>query len=140
MIYKKVRSGAVSPEYKTSGSAGFDLACAEKFNIRPGETVAVPTGLAFEVPQGFELQIRPRSGISLKTNLLVVLGTVDSDYRGEVAIICKNIGKEILGFDEGSRLAQGVLSPVVQSNLTEVVGKDLSDTERGCGGFGSTGV
>lgn len=138
MRYAKLRPDAVSPEYKTGGASGFDLACVDSVVLRPGETKAIPTGLTFEVPEKFELQVRPRSGLSLKTNLMVVLGTVDSDYRGEVKIICRNIGKDIIGFDAGTRLAQGVVVPVRQCWLEEV--DSVSSTERGANGFGSTGA
>lgn len=132
------------PFYATELAAGADVkACLPErgvMTIAPGKRVLVPTGLAFEIPPGFEIQVRPRSGLSLKTPLLVVNapGTIDADYRGEVQIIIGNMGSEPFEIEHGLRLAQLVLSPVWQAKFIEV--KDLSDTARGAGGFGSTGV
>ncbi|HGO9410879.1 TPA: dUTP diphosphatase [Bacillus cereus] len=144
------------PKYAKPGDSGFDLVAAEDTIIWPGETKVVPTGLAFEIPPGYELQVRPRSGISRKTFLRVVLGTVDSGFRGEVGVIVSNtsyIGNHItLGINDesgiymnvkyeikkGDRIAQGVIAPVETAHF-EVV-DELSDSERGKGGFGSTGV
>lgn len=143
---KKINSLAVIPKYATPGAAGFDLVSVENVKLRPGETRAVKTGLAVEIPLGFEMQIRPRSGLSLKTALRVANapGTVDSDYRGEVAVILTNSAAEDeeYGCKEefvmaGDRIAQGVIVPVVQAQFEEVF--ELSNTERGAGGFGSTG-
>ena len=108
--------------------------------IEPGETKLLQTGLKFEIPHGFELQIRPRSGLSLKTKLRVANapGTIDSDYRGEVAVIMTNTGKETVTINHGDRIAQAVLSPVYQMEFVEC--DDLLETERGNGGFGSTGA
>lgn len=144
---RKLTPLAQVPEYKTKGAAGFDLAAAEKRVIFPGETVVVRTGLAMEIPPGLELQIRPRSGISLKTPLIMknAPGTIDSDYRGEIGIILHNIndpdgpqGNRPYTVQVGDRIAQGVLAPVVSGILKEA--EELSDTERGAGGYGSTGV
>lgn len=132
------------PAYETPGSAGTDIrACLEDQKtlvIAPGKRVLVSTGLAMEIPQGFEIQVRPRSGLSLKTPLLVVNspGTIDSDYRGEVKIILGNFGESEFTIEHGERIAQLVLAPVTQCRF-EVV-DDLSDTSRGAGGFGSTGT
>ncbi|AYY25295.1 deoxyuridine 5'-triphosphate nucleotidohydrolase [Bacillus cereus group sp. Bc222] len=144
------------PKYAKPGDSGFDLVAAEDTIIWPGETKVVPTGLAFEIPPGYELQVRPRSGISRKTFLRVVLGTVDSGFRGEVGVIVSNtsyIGNHItLGINDdsgiyanvkyeikkGDRIAQGVIAPVETANFVEV--DELSDSERGNQGFGSTGV
>ncbi|OIQ15903.1 MAG: deoxyuridine 5'-triphosphate nucleotidohydrolase [Bacteriovorax sp. MedPE-SWde] len=135
------------PSYETEGAAGADLrAClgtdvdGEKFVIYPGQRVLIPTGLSFEIPFGYEVQIRPRSGLSLKTNLLVVNspGTIDCDYRGEVKIIMGNFGNEEAVINHGDRVAQMVIAPVTQASF--VLTEDLSATERGEGGFGSTGV
>lgn len=136
---KKLHQHAMIPEYATKGSAGFDLACVENFRIETGETIIVNTGLAFEIPEGYELQIRPRSGLSAKTGLRVANspGTIDSDFRGEVGIILYNTGiPYVVG--PGQKIAQGVICPIVQAEF-EVV-EELSDTERGEGGWGSTGV
>jgi len=135
------------PSYETEGAAGADLrAClghdieGEKLVIYPGQRVLVPTGLSFEIPFGYEVQIRPRSGLSLKTSLLVVNspGTIDCDYRGEVKIIMGNFGEEEAVIIHGDRVAQMVIAPVTQANF--VLTQDLSETARGEGGFGSTGV
>ena len=144
------------PKYAKPGDSGFDLVAAEGTIIEPGQTKVLPTGLAFEIPPGFELQVRPRSGISRKTFLRVVLGTVDSGFRGEVGVIVSNIsypGNSItLGINDeheifksvtyvvkkGDRIAQGVIAPVETANFVEV--DELSRSDRGTGGFGSTGV
>jgi len=148
---KKVNHLAVIPKYATPGAAGFDLVSVEDVILKPGETRAIKTGLVVEIPSGFEMQVRPRSGLSLKTKLRVANapGTVDSDYRGEVAVILTNSsvdardtfgngdGGENEEIKAGDRIAQGVIVPVVQATFEEVT--DLSETERGAGGFGSTG-
>ena len=144
------------PKYAKPGDSGFDLVAAEGTIIEPGQTKVIPTGLAFEIPPGFELQVRPRSGFSRKTFLRVVLGTVDSGFRGEVGVIVSNIsypGNSItLGINDeheifksvtyvvkkGDRIAQGVIAPVETANFVEV--DELSRSDRGTGGFGSTGV
>jgi len=131
------------PTYETKDAAGADLrACMENKDqmvIKPGHRVLIPTGLSFEIEPGFEVQVRPRSGLSLKTQLLVVNspGTIDADYRGEVKIILGNFGTEDEIIHHGDRIAQMVLAPITQANF-EIV-DNLSDTERGAGGFGSTG-
>jgi len=133
------------PKYAKPGDSGFDLVAAEDTIIWPGETKVVPTGLCFEIPPGFELQVRPRSGISRNTKLRVILGTVDSGFRGEVGVIVDNTSKPSVFRSEaadvierGTRIAQGVIAPVVTAHFEEV--DELSDSERGVGGFGSTGV
>lgn len=136
---KRLNDNAVIPQYATPGAAGFDLHASENRTIFPGETALVPTGLSIEIPNGYEMQVRPRSGVSLKTGLRVANspGTVDSDYRGEVCIIMHNTGDAGLDIFSGDRIAQGVICPVLQVSFEEV--DDLSDTKRGSGGFGSTG-
>lgn len=152
---KKLHPDAVVPKYATPGASGFDLVAVEDITINPGETKLVKTGLSIDVGFGYELQVRPRSGLSLKTPLRVANspGTVDSDYRGEVCIIMTNIsgGSATHGsydsnrldseyaqkIKKGDRIAQGVVCPVVQADI-EVV-EYLEDTSRGEGGFGSTG-
>jgi len=130
------------PQYESAHAAGADIrACLNKaLTIKPGERVSIPTGLSLEIPQGFEIQIRPRSGLSLKTNLLVVNspGTIDSDYRGELKIIMGNIGESSHTITHGERIAQMVLAPVIQAEFT--ISTNLSETARGTSGFGSTGV
>lgn len=138
---KRLRADAVIPEYATPGAAGFDLAAVEDVVIAPGETKLVPTGIAVEIPWGYEMQIRPRSGFSLKTPLRIANapGTIDSDFRGEVKIIVTNTS-ENKGFyiKKGDRIAQGVIAPVMRAVFEEA--DDFSETDRGDGGFGSTGV
>lgn len=132
------------PQYETTGAAGADLRAhlenKDSLVIAPGARVLVPTGLSFEIPHGYEVQIRPRSGLSFKTDLLVVNspGTIDCDYRGEVKIILGNFGKEDFVIKHGERIAQMVIAPVWQARIS--VASELSDTERGAGGFGSTGT
>ena len=132
------------PSYETEGAAGADLrvSLADKgsLSIEPGQRALVPTGLSFEIPFGYEVQVRPRSGISLKTNLLVVNspGTIDCDYRGEVMIIIGNFGEKAEVIEHGTRIAQMVIAPIWQANL--ITADSLSETERGSGGFGSTGT
>ncbi len=131
------------PKYETKDAAGADIrACLETKDtliIRPGQRVLVPTGLAFEIEPGFEVQVRPRSGLSLKTNLLVVNspGTIDADYRGEVKVILGNFGNDDEVIKHGDRIAQIVLAPITQADF--ILTDDLTDTARGIGGFGSTG-
>lgn len=131
------------PKYETELAAGADIrAClgkSAKLEIKPFERVLIPTGLAFEIEPGYEVQVRPRSGLSFKTGLMVVNspGTIDSDYRGEIKIIIANISNEIEVIEHGDRIAQLVVSPVTQAEFSIV--EDLNSTVRGSGGFGSTG-
>ena len=133
--------GLALPAYETKGAAGMDLRAAvtEPLTLAPGARAAVPTGLAFAVPQGFEAQIRPRSGLAFKHGItcLNTPGTIDSDYRGEVKVILINLGQEPFVIERGDRIAQIIIAPVVQAELLEVETLDL--TLRGLGGFGSTG-
>ncbi len=130
------------PAYETIGSAGMDLRANldETFILKPFERSAIPTGLFIELPQGYEAQIRPRSGLSLKTGLSIPNspGTIDSDYRGEIKVIVANLSNEIVEINHGDRIAQIVLAKYERINWTEV--DDIDSTERGTGGFGSTGV
>ncbi|MGG5770731.1 dUTP diphosphatase [Bacillus wiedmannii] len=132
------------PKYAKSGDSGFDLVAAEDTIIWPGETKVVQTGLAFEIPPGYELQVRSRSGMTRNTKLRVILGTVDSGYRGEVGVLVDNteipkaVNMQAHVIEKGTRIAQGVIAPVITANFIEV--DELSDSERGVGGFGSTGV
>lgn len=137
---KKLNQDAQIPKYATPGSAGFDLAAIEYIEVPPGETRLVKTGLAVAVPPGYELQVRPRSGTSLKTGLRVANapGTVDSDYRGEVCVIMTNTSdSQTYYIVQGERIAQGVICPVFQVEFEET--EVLDDTQRGSNGFGSTG-
>ncbi len=130
------------PSYETEGSAGMDVAACltESLTILPGKIVLVPTGFALAIPPGFEIQVRPRSGLAIKKGLTVVNapGTIDSDYRGEVKVGLVNLGREEIVIERGDRIAQLVLAPVVQAEF-KVVDK-LDETKRGTGGFGHTGV
>jgi len=132
------------PTYQTASSAGLDLQAAiapqTTLVIEPGSRELVPTGLAIELPEGFEAQIRPRSGLALKKGVTLVNtpGTIDADYRGEIGVIIINHGAEPFEIVRGDRIAQMIVAPVVQARLVEV--DDLSSSDRGAGGFGSTGV
>lgn len=132
-------AGLPLPAYATAGAAGMDVVSAEEAVIAPGARYAVATGLALAIPQGFEIQVRPRSGLALKHGITVpnTPGTIDSDYRGELKVILMNLGTEPFAIARGDRVAQLVLAPVVQAAWDEVA--ELDATERGAGGFGSTG-
>jgi dUTP pyrophosphatase len=133
-----------NPKYSTLLSAGFDIAAMVESNSRvmvyPGKRCLVHTGLYVAIPDGYELQIRPRSGLALKQGISIVNspGTLDADYRGELGVILINHGEEAVGFANGDRIAQAVLAPVEQIKWDEV--DKLPETERGEGGFGSTGM
>ena len=134
--------GAVIPEYKTSGAAGADI-CAlldAPLTIPAGKFAMVPTGLFFEIPEGYEVQIRPRSGLAAKNGVTVLNtpGTIDSDYRGEIKVILINLGAADFTINSGDRIAQMVVAPVTQAAFS--ITDSLSETERGAGGFGSTGI
>jgi dUTP pyrophosphatase len=162
---KRLHPDAVIPAYAHETDAGFDLTAVEDVIVKPGATVKVPTGLAFAIPVGYELQIRPRSGITLRTNLRVQLGTVDAGYRGEISVIVDNTAENayenvtqyltyVDGIDyrtngdlypndtylirKGDRIAQGVIAPVKHTTFMEV--DELGESQRGEGGFGSSGV
>jgi len=132
--------GLPFPAYATEGSAGLDIVTAQDLSLQPGERMAVPTGFAIEIPPGYEVQVRPRSGLALKHGItcLNTPGTIDSDYRGEVKVILANLGQEIFAVRRGERIAQLVPAPVLRASFEEV--SQLSDSERGAGGFGSTGT
>lgn len=135
--------GLPLPAYQTEGSAGMDLIAAlaeeETLFLPGGERVLVPTGIAMEIPAGFEGQIRPRSGIALTYGVTVLNspGTIDSDYRGEVRVMVINLGLETFTIERGTRIAQLVIAPVTRATIQLTEG--LADSERGGGGFGSTG-
>lgn len=137
--FVKLHEDSILPEYKTSGSSGFDFYCVENFSIRPGQVKLVSTGLQLaEMTSGYEIQIRPRSGLATKgITILNSPGTVDSDYRGEIKLILYNCGNNTYIFNKGDRIAQGVVCSVKRANILLV--KDITQTERGDGGFGSTG-
>lgn len=136
--------GLKIPAYETPQSAGMDLPAAlaegETLTLAPGETALVPTGFAMALPAGFEAQVRPRSGLAAKNSVTVLNtpGTIDADYRGEVKVILINLGKDRFEITRGMRIAQMVIAPVTQGQW--LVTDNLSETDRGAGGFGSTGV
>ena len=135
--------GLPLPVYETPGAAGMDLRAAvsedEPMTLRPGSRAMVPTGLCIAVPQGYEAQVRPRSGLAARQGItcLNTPGTIDSDYRGEVKVILINLGEEDAVIRRGERIAQMVICPVVQAIWAEAA--SLDETSRGAGGFGSTG-
>jgi dUTP pyrophosphatase len=131
--------GLPLPAYATSGAAGMDVVSAEPLILRPGMRHAVATGFAVAIPPGYEMQVRPRSGLALKHGITVANapGTVDADYRGEVKVILVNLSDDNFPIERGDRIAQLVVSPVTLASWAEV--EDLDSTERGEGGFGSTG-
>ncbi len=129
------------PKYETAGASGFDIRAqlTSPLVLKPGERAMVPTGMSFEIPLGYELQCRPRSGWAAKKGLSVLNtpGTIDADYRGEVKAILINLGNEAVEIQDQERMAQLILAPVVQAEFSVV--SDLSVSDRGAGGFGSTG-
>ena len=127
------------PAYATAGAAGMDVVSAEDVDLAPGARHAVATGLSMAIPEGFEIQVRPRSGLALKHGITVpnTPGTIDSDYRGELKVIMINLGAETFSIRRGDRVAQLVLAPVTRASWLEV--DTLDETARGSGGFGSTG-
>ena len=131
--------GLALPAYATSGSAGMDVVSAEGVTIAPGARHAVATGLSVAIPQGYEIQVRPRSGLAFKHGITVPNspGTIDSDYRGELKVLLINHGAEDFAIARGDRVAHLVLAPVVQAAWSEV--DELDATQRGAGGFGATG-
>lgn len=137
---KALHSKAVLPKYQTSGAAGFDLCSVVEAVIKPGEWVLIQTGIALEIPSGFEVQIRPRSGLALKYGISVLNapGTIDSDYRGEIGVVLINHSKQDFKVEIGDRIAQGIIAQVVQADFTFV--QDLSQTLRDQKGFGSSGI
>src|SRR5438309_4963437 len=131
--------GLPLPSYATPGAAGMDVVAAEDLTLAPGQRHAVATGFAIAIPPGYEVQVRPRSGLALKHGItcLNTPGTIDSDYRGEVKVILANLGSEPFGVRRGERIAQLVPAPVQRAAFREV--EALGETSRGAGGFGSTG-
>ena len=140
ILFKKIHPLAKIPQYATAGSAGMDVSSVEEVELNPGEVKAVCLGFAVSIPQGYELQVRPRSGLSLnnKISVLNTPGTIDSDFCGECKVILMNFGKEKFIINPGYRIAQLVLNRVEQANFKEVA--ELPETARGISGFGSTGV
>lgn len=136
-----IEEGLAPPEYKSPGAAGADLRARldQTVVLEPGKRMAVPTGLWLEIPEGYEAQVRPRSGLALEKGVTCLNspGTIDSDYRGEVKVILANLGDESFTISHGDRIAQLILAPVSRARFLPSGG--LSGTERGAGGFGSTG-
>jgi dUTP pyrophosphatase len=136
--------GLELPAYQSAGAAGMDLVAAvpedAPMELAPGARKLVPTGLVLQIPEGYEVQVRPRSGLAIRhgITLLNTPGTIDSDYRGEVMVMLINLGAETFSIERGERIAQIIVAPVVQATLVEV--KAVSETARGAGGFGSTGT
>jgi dUTP pyrophosphatase len=126
------------PQYMTAGSAGMDLLADDSEEIPPGGRALIPTGIAIELPEGYEAQVRPRSGLALRhgVTLLNSPGTIDSDYRGEIKVILVNLGDAAFRVQRGDRIAQMVIAPVTRAELCET--PDLADSSRGAGGFGHT--
>tara|TARA_B100000795_G_scaffold230555_1_gene188021 strand:+ start:455 stop:895 length:441 start_codon:yes stop_codon:yes gene_type:complete len=139
---KKLSNDVLIPKYETPGSSGMDIAAyiEQEITINSGDKVLIPTGFSLSIPQGYEVQIRPRSGLAAKKSITVLNtpGTIDADYRGEIKVILINLGKEKFIVRKGERIAQMVVCPVIQAQLEEV--QELPATERGAGGFGSTGA
>lgn len=139
MSIKRVRKGARLPEYMSEGAAGLDLYAAEEAAIPPGGRVEAPTGIALAIPEGYEGQVRPRSGLALRHGVTVLNapGTIDADYRGEVKVILVNLSREAFALRVGDRVAQLIIARVARAVLREV--RELPATARGTGGFGHTG-
>ena len=138
--FKTLDDYAKVPEYKTPGAAGADLYSVENRDIRPGEVCAVSLGFSIAIPEGYEVQVRSRSGLALKEQVIVLNspGTIDSDYRGPMMAILANLGKKTFFVSKGDRVAQMVVNKVETANFQSV--EELNETDRGEGGFGSTGV
>lgn len=142
LSFKRLKSNAVAPMYQTSGSAGADVSAFinGSITLHPGERALVPTGIALEIPDGYEVQVRARSGLSAKHGVCLAngVGTIDSDYRGEIGVILINLGLKPFLIEPGMRIAQIVVVPCLQVTFEEVV--EVSETIRGEGGYGSTGA
>ena len=142
ILIKRLSKNIPLPKYETDGSSGMDLAAniEQNVEIKPGQSAIIPTGIALSIPKNFEIQIRPRSGLAAKNQISVLNtpGTVDADYRGELKVILINLGERIFKIEKGFRIAQMVLCPVIKATFKEV--DILEETERGVGGFGSTGA
>jgi len=139
---KKLSNEVLTPKYETSGSSGMDIAAYIKqdITIEPGEKALIPTGFSLSIPLGYEVQIRPRSGLAAKKGITILNtpGTIDSDYRGEIKVVLINLSKKKFIVKNGERIAQMVVCPIEQVSVEEV--RELSETNRGTGGFGSTGA
>ena len=142
LVRYRVEDGVLAPSYQSSGSSGMDVRAhlSESLVIKPGRSALVPTGLYLEIPSGYEVQVRSRSGLALKNGIMVLNspGTIDSDYRGEIKVILMNLSSEDFVINNNDRIAQLVLSRYEKAEL--VLSDQLEETEWGSGGFGSTGV
>ena len=142
ILIKKLSKDISLPKYETAGSSGMDLAAniEEEIEILPGKTAIIPTGLAVSIPNNFEIQIRPRSGLAARDQISVLNtpGTIDADYRGELKVILINLSDTTFIIEKGLRIAQMVLCPIIKATLKEV--ETLEETKRASGGFGSTGI
>tara|TARA_B100002051_G_C16647425_1_gene592023 strand:+ start:420 stop:860 length:441 start_codon:yes stop_codon:yes gene_type:complete len=142
ILIKRLSKNVNLPKYETEGSSGMDLAAdiTSTINIKPGEFSIIPTGISVSIPVNYEIQIRPRSGLAAKNQISVLNtpGTIDADYRGEIKVILINLGNKTFKVEKGLRIAQMVLCPIEKAKIREV--EDLEKTDRGSGGFGSTGT
>lgn len=140
IVFQRLRPDARLPSYATPGAAGMDLMAIATASISPGDYTVIPTGLAVEIPPGWEGQVRPRSGHAARNGVTVLNspGTIDADYRGEIQVLLINFGKEAFHIEVGMRVAQLVIAPAPQ--VTVRFGDQLSQSDRGSGGFGSTGI
>lgn len=135
--FKKLKEGAVLPKYAMPGDAGMDVFSAEDYVLQPGEKHKFSTGIAAEIPEGFFIRFAEKSGLSDKSGIELKAGVVDNEYRGEWMVILKNDGEVLKEFKIGDKLAQAILQKLESAEIVEV--QELSDTQRGAGGFGSTG-
>ena len=142
ILIKRLSKNVTLPRYETEDSSGLDLSANidKQIKILPGKSEIIPTGLAVAIPKNFEIQIRPRSGLAAKNQVSVLNtpGTIDADYRGEIKVILINLSDKVFVIEKGLRIAQMVVCPVIKAKLKEVT--NLEATERGSGGFGSTGI
>ena len=142
VLIKRLSKNVELPKYETNGSSGMDLSAniPTDIKIKPGKTSIIPTGISLSIPKNFEIQIRPRSGLASKNQVSVLNtpGTIDADYRGEIKVILINLGSNTFTVQKGARIAQMVLCPVIRVKFKEV--ENLDETDRGSGGFGSTGM
>lgn len=137
--FQKLHPDAQVPSYAHTGDAGADVYSVTEVTLQPSDRAAIPTGLAVDIPIGYEIQVRPKSGLALKHGIAVLNspGTVDAGYRGEIQVIVINLGKETYTFAKGQKIAQLVLKPVIQA---QYIAGELGTSDRGVGGFGSTGL
>ena len=142
VLIKRLSKNIELPKYEKNGSSGMDLSAniEKQIKIEPGKTSIIPTGISVSIPKNFEIQIRSRSGLAAKSQISVLNspGTIDADYRGELKVILINLGNKTFVVERGARIAQMVLCPIVKAKFKEV--DSLDDTDRGGGGFGSTGL